>query len=189
MDRVGADYFAVLKQIREKLLANPVTLQIPIGQAEDFVGMVDLVEMKALYWDGDGAGSKMRVKSIPAELEEQAQEFRDKLLEAASECDDILMEKYIGGEVPTTGEIRRALRAGCISQKLVPMIGGASFKNKGVQPILDCVVDYLPSPLDMPPVVGSEAGRPDHPDSRKPSVDEPFAALAFKIMNDPSWAT
>ena len=185
MDRVGADYFAVLKQIREKLLANPVTLQIPIGQAEDFVGMVDLVEMKALYWDGDGAGSKMRVESIPAELEEQAQEFRDKLLEAASECDDILMEKYIGGEVPTTGEIRRALRAGCISQKLVPMIGGASFKNKGVQPILDCVVDYLPSPLDMPPVVGSEAGRPDHPDSRKPSVDEPFAALAFKIMNDP----
>ncbi|MGZ3697126.1 MAG: elongation factor G, partial [Bdellovibrionota bacterium] len=185
MDRVGADYFDVIKQVRERLIANPVAIQFPWGAEDQFKGVIDLIEMKALLWKSADLGASFEKHEIPEELVETAEEFRDKLLEAVSEFDEALMEKYVGGEIPTPAEIRAALRKGCISLKAVPMICGSSFKNKGVQPLLDAIVDFLPSPLDVPPMEGKD---PEHLDQvliRKPAVDEPFSALAFKIMNDP----
>jgi elongation factor G len=187
MDRVGADFFDVLKQIRERLGANPVAIQIPIGAEDTFKGVVDLITMKALIWKSEDLGAKYETIDIPSDLEDQAQNYRDKLLEAAAEFDDALTEKYIGGEAVTADEIRRALRKGCIAQKAFPVTCGASFKNKGVQPMLDAIVDFLPSPLDVPPIDGKDPKDPDDQTKalhRLPKFSEPFSALAFKIQND-----
>lgn len=185
MDRVGAEFFDVLAQIKERLGANPVAIQIPWGSQDTFRGIIDLVEMKALAWNSDDLGATPDIQEIPAELKDQADEYREKLIEAASECDEKLMNKYLNGEAVTTAELKAALRKGCISITLVPVTLGASFKNKGVQPMLDAIVDFLPSPLDVPPMEGKDPADLEKPMTRKASVDEPFSALAFKIMNDP----
>jgi elongation factor G len=187
MDRTGADFFDVLKQIRERLLANPVAVQIPLGSEDRLQGVIDLIAMKALVWKSEDLGAKYETTEIPEDLAETAREYRDKLLEAVAEFDDALTEKYIGGEEVTPDEIRRALRKGCIARKAFPVTCGSSFKNKGVQPMLDAIVDYLPSPLDVPPKDGRD---PRHPDDetkilhREAKFSAPFSALAFKIQHD-----
>jgi elongation factor G len=185
MDRIGADYFDVLRQIRERLGANPVAIQIPWGSQDTFRGVVDLVEMKALAWNSDDLGAKPEIQEIPAELQDEANEYREKLIEAASECDEALMEKYLNGDSISSIDIKKALRKGCISISLIPVTCGASFKNKGVQPMLDAIVDYLPSPLDVPPIEGKSSENEEKILHRKADFNEPFSALAFKIMNDP----
>ena len=184
MDRVGADFFRAVRMIQDRLGARPLPIQLPIGAEDHFAGVIDLVQMKAVLWDEESLGAKYRVESIPEDLAARAKEYREKLLEAAADCDESIMEKYLDGREITESEIRRAIRKGGLELKLVPVLCGAAFKNKGVQPLLDAVVDYLPSPLDIPPVIGK------NPDSQKeeerpPSDEAPFAALAFKIMTDP----
>ena len=183
MDRVGADFFRVVERIRERLNTNAVPVQIPIGQEENFTGVVDLIRMQAVYWL-DEKGNQYEYREIPAELHAQAQEWREKMIEAAVEMDDELMERYLEGGEVSADEIRRALRKGTLQFKLVPVLCGSAYKNKGVQLLLDAVVDYLPSPVDIGAVKGV------HPDThedleRLPSDDEPVCALAFKIQNDP----
>ncbi|MEN3000477.1 MAG: elongation factor G, partial [Armatimonadota bacterium] len=183
MDRVGADFFRVVERIRERLNTNAVPIQIPIGQEEFFQGVVDLVEMKAVYWL-DEMGTQYEYRDIPAELQAQAQEWREKMVEAAVEMDDHLMEKYLEGAPISTEEIKAALRKGTLAFRLVPVLCGSAYKNKGIQLLLDAVVDYLPSPIDIGAVRGI------HPDThaeiwRQPSDSEPLCALAFKIQNDP----
>jgi elongation factor G len=185
MDRIGADFYDVLGQIREKLGANPVAIQVPWGAEDQFAGMIDLVEMKAIRFSDQDRGTSFETTEIPENFQEHVSEYREKLIEAVSEFDDAIMEKYLSGESPSTVEIRAALRKGCISLKLVPVLCGASFKNKGVQALLDAVIDYLPSPLDIPAVEGTDPAHPDKKLVRKASEDEPFSALAFKIMSDP----
>ncbi len=185
MDRVGADFFDVFDQIRERLSANPVAVQLPWGSHDEFHGVVDLIEMKAIRYHVNDQGSTFEVVDIPDELAAQSAEYREKLHEAAAEVDDALMEKYLGGDSLSSDEIRRAIRKGCIAMKFVPVICGASFRNKGVQPLLDAIVDYLPSPLDIPAVEGRVPEDPDKTVKRCASDDEPFSALAFKIVNDP----
>jgi len=184
MDRVGSDYYAVLAQIRERLGANPIALQIPVGDEDNFFGLIDLIEMKSLVWHSEDLGATFTKNEIPAEMLEKANEYREKLVEAASDCDEALTEKYLSGDAISPQEIRAAIRKGCIAFKLVPVLCGASFKNKGVQPMLDAIVDFLPSPMDMPPVQGKDPREEDKILIRNASVDEPFAALAFKIQND-----
>jgi elongation factor G len=184
MDRVGADYFRCLDMVRSRLGAHPVAIQIPIGSEDKFVGLVDLIEMNAKVWsDDETLGKEFQVVDIPADLREQAREYRDKMIEGLAEVDDHLMEKYVAGTEITTDEIRAAVRKGTIVMKLFPVLCGASFKNKGVQVLLDSVIDYLPSPLDIPPMQGINPETREI-EERKASDDEPFAALAFKIMND-----
>ena len=185
MDRVGADFFEVLVQMKERLGANPVAIQLPIGSEDQFPGVIDLVTMKATIWHAEGLGATFEIQTIPENLQEIAEAYREKLLEAAAECDEVLTDKYINGQEITSEEIKKALRKGSISFKLVPVICGASFKNKGVQSILDAIIDYLPSPLDMPPVEGKDPRDEAQTLTRKRSFTEPFAALAFKIQNDP----
>jgi elongation factor G len=185
MDRVGADFSRCLQMVRDRLGANPVAIQLPIGREDSFVGVVDLVNELALTWpDDDSLGQNVETAPIPPDLQPLAKEYRDRMIEALAEVDERLLEKYLGDEKVTAEELKAALRAGTIAMKLVPVICGASFKNKGVQPMLDCVVDYLPSPLDIPPVRGIN---PETRESgtRLAAIDAPFAALAFKIMNDP----
>jgi elongation factor G len=184
MDRVGADFYRSLDMVRTRLGAHPVAIQIPVGAEDKFVGLVDLIEMRAHVWsDDETLGKEFQTVDIPVDLREQAREYREKLIEGLAEVDDHLMEKYVGGQEITTEEIRSAVRKGAIAMTLFPVLCGASFKNKGVQALLDAVVDFLPSPLDIPPVQGVN---PDTRavEERKASDDEPFAALAFKIMND-----
>jgi len=184
MDRVGADYFRCLDMVRSRLGAHPVAIQIPIGSEDKFVGLVDLVEMNAKVWsDDETLGKEFQVVDIPADLREQAREYHDKMIEGLAEVDDHLMEKYVAGTEITTEEIRAAVRKGTIALKVFPVLCGASFKNKGVQVLLDAVIDYLPSPLDIPPMQGINPETREI-EERKASDDEPFAALAFKIMND-----
>ena len=184
MDRIGADYFRCLDMVRSRLGAHPVAIQIPIGSEDKFVGLVDLVEMNAKVWsDDETLGKEFQVVDIPADLREQAREYRDKMIEGLAEVDDHLMEKYVAGTEITTEEIRAAVRKGTIAMKLFPVLCGASFKNKGVQALLDAVIDYLPSPLDIPPMQGINPHTREI-EERKAADDEPFAALAFKIMND-----
>jgi elongation factor G len=184
MDRVGADYYRSLDMVRSRLGAHPVAIQIPVGAEDKFVGLVDLIEMKAYLWsDDETLGKEFQTVDIPADLRDQAREYREKLIEGLAEVDDHLMEKYVGGQEITTEEIRSAVRKGAIAMKLFPVLCGASFKNKGVQTLLDAVVDFLPSPLDIPPVQGLNP-ETRAVEERKASDDEPFAALAFKIMND-----
>lgn len=189
MDRIGSNYYDVLTQMREKLGANPVAIQIPWGAEDTFKGIIDLIEMKALVWKSDDLGATFEKIAIPDELKDEAAEYREKLIESAAELDDALTEKYIGGQELTATEIKRALRKGCTRFTHIPVILGASFKNKGVQPLLDAIVDFLPSPLDVPPVEGKDPKDLEKTEIRKPSVDEPFAALAFKIQNDPYMGT
>jgi elongation factor G len=183
MDRVGADFFMSVDSVREKLGAKPVVLQIPIGREDKFRGMVDLVKMKGITFDDETMGAKYQEVAIPKDLEEQAREYRAALEEAVADVDDELMAKYLDGHPLTNDEVRRGLRKGTISMAFFPVICGTAFKNKGVQQILDAVVDYLPSPLDVPAVKGVNP-KGDLVE-RKTADSEPFAALAFKIMNDP----
>ena len=185
MDRSGADYYDVLVQMRDVLGANPVSLVIPIGQEETFKGVVDLIRMKAILWHDETQGAEFEVDDIPADLKDEAEEWRGKLLEAAAEFDETLMEKYFDDpDSITEQDIIAAVRKGTLAMECTPMLCGSSFKNKGVQTLLDYVCAFLPSPLDTPNIVGSNPETGDEED-RQPSEDEPTAALAFKIATDP----
>jgi elongation factor G len=183
MDRTGANFFKVYDQMRARLKANPIPIQIPIGAEEGFKGVIDLVKMKAIFWDEASQGMKFEYAEIPAELKESANEWREKMVEAAAEANEELMNKYLEGEALTEAEIIGALRTRTIAHEITPMLCGSAFKNKGVQAMLDAVIDYLPSPIDIPPVKGMDDH--DHEVERAASDSEPFAALAFKIMTDP----
>jgi elongation factor G len=183
MDRTGANFFKVYDQMKIRLKANPIPVQIPIGAEENFQGVVDLVKMKSIVWDDASQGTKFTYGEIPAELKETAEEWREKMLEAAAESSEEMMDKYLGGETLTEEEIKKALRNRTIAGEIVPMLCGSAFKNKGVQAMLDAVVDFLPSPVDIPPVKGEKEDGSET--SRKASDDEKFSALAFKIMTDP----
>ena len=181
MDRVGANFYSVMDQMKKQLGANPVPVVIPIGAADTFEGVIDLIKMKALYFDMKSLGKTVLEKDIPEEYMEKAQEYRQKMVESAAEQDDALMEKFFAGEELTNDEIKKALRKGCLSRAITPAFCGTAFKDKGIQPLLDGVCDYLPSPLDAGAAVSQ-----DNPDEkREVSDDEPFCGLAFKIMNDP----
>ena len=183
MDRIGANFYNVEEQIKTRLKANPVPIQIPIGAEDEFKGVVDLITMKALVWEDDTKPTDFVVKDIPADLVEKAEEYRNKMIEAVAETDDALMEKFFGGEELTIEEIKRGIKAGCLSMSMIPMVCGTSFKNKGVQPLLDAVVDYLPSPDEVEAIRGElEDGTEVVVDS---TDDGEFAGLAFKIMTDP----
>jgi elongation factor G len=183
MDRVGADFFKVYRQMRERLRGNPVPIQVPIGAEDHFQGVVDLVRMKAIYWDDASQGMKFEIRDIPAELMDTCKEWREKMLEAAAEADEELMNKYLEGHALSEEDIKKGLRKRTIANEIVPMLCGSAFKNKGVQAMLDAVVDYMPAPTDIPPVTGElENGKEGE---RRASDDEPFAGLAFKIMTDP----
>jgi elongation factor G len=184
MDRVGADFYVSVQTMIDRLGANPVPIQIPIGRESEFKGSIDLVTMKAYVYDDETLGAKYVVKEIPADLLGRAKEYRDKMLDAVAEFDEQAMEKYLNGQPLTEEEIRRAIRAGVISMKMTPILCGSAFKNKGVQQLLDGVVDFLPSPLDVESVTGIDPNT-EQEVKRRPSDSEPFAALAFKIMTDP----
>jgi len=184
MDRIGADFFRGIAMIKDRLKANPVPLQIPIGSEEHFKGVVDLVEMKGIVWNDESLGAVYDVIDIPADLVDQAQEYRDAMIEEISSHDDALMMKYMEGEELTKEEIKNAIRQCTLDIKICPVICGSSFKNKGVQNLLDAVLDYMPAPTDIPAIQGIDANT-EAPIERKASDSEPFAALAFKIMTDP----
>ena len=184
MDRVGADFFAAVQTMIDRLGARPVLIQLPFGREDGFRGVIDLVAMKALIFDDETLGAAFVVDDVPAEYVEQAREYRDKLIDSVAEFDESVMERYLGGEVLSVDEIKRAIRMGTIGLRVTPVLCGSAFKNKGVQPLLDAVVDYLPSPLDLPPVVGVDP-KTGGELIRRPQADEPFSALAFKIMSDP----
>lgn len=183
MDITGADFFNVMKMMRERLNANPVAIQLPIGAEDEFRGIIDLVKMDAIVYEDD-LGKVTDEVEIPEGYKEQAEEYREKLIEACAEADDDLMEKYLGGEEITEDEIRRAIRKATIACQMTPVTCGTSYRNKGVQPLLDAIVDYMPAPTDIPPIAGVN---PDtgEADSRPSSDTAPFSALAFKIMTDP----
>jgi elongation factor G len=183
MDRVGADFFKVYRQMKDRLRANPVPIQIPIGAEDKFQGVVDLTRMKAIYWDEASQGMKFEFRDIPAELSELAKEWHDKMVEAAAEADDDLMHKYLEGHDLSMEDVKKGLRKRTINNEIVPMLCGSAFKNKGVQAMLDAVIEYLPAPTDIPPVKGEDDD--GKPAERKASDEEPFAGLAFKIMTDP----
>jgi elongation factor G len=185
MDRIGADFYNVEKQIRERLKANPVPIQIPIGAEDNFKGVVDLVKMKALVWEDEAAlGSKYEIEEIPEELREKAEEYREKMIEAVVETDEELMEKYFAGEELTEEELKKAIKKATINLEIVPMLCGTAFKNKGVQPLLDAVIDYLPAPTEVTWIKGIDP-KTGEEISVNPGDDEPFSGLAFKIMTDP----
>jgi len=184
MDKMGADFEHAVDTIRKRLNARPVAIQIPIGQEAAFKGVVDLVDMKAIYWRDETMGAKYEVEEIPAELKKKAEAFHAQLVESVAENDDEILHKFLEGEHISADELRASLRKSVIALKLFPVLCGTAFKNKGVQTLLDAVVDYLPSPLDIPPTQGID---PDHPEKkleRKPADSEPFSGLAFKIMAD-----
>jgi elongation factor G len=186
MDKLGADFFFTVKTIKDRLKAKPLVLQLPIGAESDFVGVVDLVENRALVWHGETAlGEKYEIEAIPADLVEQAAEYRSELLEAVAETDEALLEKYLGGEELTVAEIKAGIRQLVVASEAYPVLCGSAFKNKGVQPMLDAVVDYLPSPLDTPNVVGHDVKDESVAVERKADASEPFAALAFKVAAHP----
>jgi elongation factor G len=183
MDRQGADFFKVYDQMKARLKANPVPIQIPIGAEEKFEGVVDLVQQKAIYWDDSTQGMKFELREIPANLADTAKEWREKMVESAAEANETLMNKYLDSGDLTVEEIKQGLRLRTIGSEIVPMLCGSAFKNKGVQAMLDAVIDYMPAPTDIPPVKGElDNGKEG---LRKASDDEPFAGLAFKIMTDP----
>ncbi len=183
MDRIGADFFEVERQIKERLKSNAVPIQIPIGAEDDFQGVVDLVEMKAIIWEDEGFGQKYQITDIPADLVDKANEYREKLIEAVAETSEDLMEKYFGGEELTVEEIKKGIKTATLDMSMVPMLCGTAFKNKGVQPMLDAVVDYLPAPTEVQNIHAEDLeGNPVEVES---TDNGPFAALAFKIMTDP----
>lgn len=185
MDKLGADFYFTIRTIKDRLNATPLPLQIPIGSENDFIGVVDLVEMRALTWRGEVAkGEDYTVEEIPADLQDKVEEYRTALVEAVAETDDELMELYLGGEELSVEQIKNGVRKLVTDRAAYPVLCGSAFKNKGVQPMLDAVIDYLPSPYDVPPVEGFLTDG-ETPASRKPSKDEPFSALAFKIAAHP----
>ena len=185
MDRVGADFYRAVDTIVDRLKARPVAIQIPVGAEDQFKGIIDLVEMKAVLWRDETLGAKFDVVDIPADLAEKAAEYREKMVEAVSECDDHLMEKYLEGKPVEKDELKAGIRKATIAMQIFPVICGSAFKNKGVQTMLDAVVDYLPSPLDIPSVKGTDIDDKEKQLVRHASDDEPFSALVFKIMTDP----
>jgi len=184
MDKIGADFYNTVKMIVDRLGAVPLPIQLPIGAESDFLGVIDLVKMKAVIWDAETLGASYHEEDIPADLMEKALEYREKLIELAVEHDDAAMEAYLDGTEPDMATLKKCIRKGTMISAFVPVICGTAFKNKGVQPMLDAVVDYLPSPIDVGAVKGLKVDS-DEPDKRMPTDEEPFSALAFKIMNDP----
>jgi elongation factor G len=184
MDRMGADFFMSVGSMVERLGARPVPVQLPIGAEDNFRGPLDLIDMKALYYDDETLGAKYVEGDIADDLLPQAKEYREKMIEALSDVDDKLMEKYLNGETITPDEIRAALRKGTLEMKITPVLCGTAFKNKGVQQLLDAIIDYLPAPGDVPPVMGKNADTGEE-ETRRADENEPFAALAFKVMTDP----
>jgi elongation factor G len=183
MDRAGANFLRVIDMIRARLRANPVAIQLPIGAEESFEGVIDLIRMKAIYWDMETQGMKFEYREIPASLRAQAEEYRGKMIEAAAEANDALMHRYLEHEQLSDAEIRAGLRERSLRNEIVLTMCGSAFKNKGVQALLDAVIEFMPSPVDMPDVKG--INERDEPATRKASDEEPFSALAFKILNDP----
>ncbi len=184
MDRLGADFFGALESIKDRLGANVAVIQLPIGAEGNYKGLIDLVTMEALVWYDEELGAKWEVEEIPEDLRAQADEYRSALIDVLSSFDENILEKFVAEEEITVDDLRSALRAGTIAGEIVPVLNGTAFKNKGVQPLLDAVVDYLPSPVDLPPTKGMSV-KGDEELERKPSDSEPFSALAFKIMTDP----
>ncbi|RHA39122.1 elongation factor G [Cellulomonas rhizosphaerae] len=186
MDKLGADFYFTVKTIVDRLKAKPLVIQLPIGAENDFIGVVDLVEMRALVWRGETAlGEKYEVEEIPADLVEKADQYRAELLEAVAETDDELLEKFLGGEELTVAEIKAGIRKLTVASEAYPVLCGSAFKNKGVQPMLDAVIDYLPTPLDVPAVEGHDMKDPELVVERHPDSTEPFSALAFKVASHP----
>ena len=185
MDRIGANFYRTVDMIVDRLGAVPLVTQMPIGSESEFAGLVDLLKMKAIIWEGDDLGASFSEKEIPADMLEKAKEYRTKLVETAVEMDDAAMEAYLNGQEPDLATLKKCIRKGTIAYKFVPVLCGSSFKNKGVQTMLDAVVDYLPSPLDMPVNVGTAVDNPEQKIERKADPSEPFSGLAFKIANDP----
>ncbi|MCB0355160.1 MAG: elongation factor G [Bdellovibrionales bacterium] len=185
MDKIGANFDYAVSTIRDRLGANAVPLQVMIGAESELKGVIDLIEMKAIIYNDETMGAKYDLAEIPAELKDTAESAREYMLEAIAECDDAFMEKYLGGEELSPEEIRAVVRKGTLSQQIFPVLGGSSFKNKGVQPLLDAVIHYLPSPLDVPPVVGFDPDDETKEITREAKDEEPFSALAFKIITDP----
>ena len=185
MDRVGADYEACIQQLRSKLHANPIPVQWPIGAEDSFQGVVDLIAQKALVWRDEALGAEYSVEEIPTALVETAKHRREEMIEALGEVDDSILEKYVHGESVSAEELQAALRRATIALKAVPVLCGSAFKNKGVQSLLDAVIDYLPSPVDIPPIEGSSPENEEQKVVRRAADDEPFSALIFKIMSDP----
>src|SRR5882762_5353111 len=183
MDKIGADFFQCLKDIVDRLGAKPIAIQLPIGAESSFKGLIDLVRMKAVVWEDEGLGAKYHDEDIPADLVEQAKEYREKMLEAAVELDDDVMAAWLDGKEPDEATIKRLLRKAVITGAFYPVLCGSAFKNKGVQPLLDAVIDYLPSPLDVPPIMGIDPK--GNAVVRKPDDKAPLSLLAFKIMDDP----
>ncbi len=184
MDKIGADFLYSVKTLHERLQANAHPIQLPIGAEDQFKGIIDLVEMKARIY-GNDIGTDVEEVEIPEEYKAQAEEYREKLVEAVAELDEELMEKYLGGEEITIDELKAAIRKGTVNVEFYPVVCGSAFKNKGVQPMLDAVIDYLPSPLDVPAIKGHVPDAEEEIVERHPSDDEPFSALAFKVMTDP----
>lgn len=182
MDRMGANYLKVIETIKEKLNVNPLLIQLPIGHEENFVGVIDLIELKKYVWSSEGTGEEYEV--LPVEIDEEIEKARSELIERVCESDDKLLEKYINGEEITVDDIKRVIRNGVIKGIFHPLLFGSSLKNKGIQPLLDAIVDYLPSPIDIPPVKGKNPNTMED-EERKHSPDEPLAALVFKVQNDP----
>ena len=183
MDRVGADFFRVLKQLSDRLSANPVALQIPLGSEDAFTGVIDLIEMHAVVYDDESKGAQFQVAPIPDEYRQKAEEYRERLVEAVCDIDDLLMEAYLEGSEIGKDQIRLAVKKGALSLKITPVLCGTAFKNKGVQPLLDAIVDYLPSPREVGAVTGKDEGGQDQ--VRYPDNGEAFSSLAFKVMTDP----
>ncbi|GAA7411764.1 elongation factor G [Helicobacter pylori] len=184
MDRIGANFYNVENQIKQRLKANPVPINIPIGAEDTFIGVIDLVQMKAIVWNNETMGAKYDVEEIPSDLLEKAKQYREKLVEAVAEQDEALMEKYLGGEELSIEEIKKGIKTGCLNMSLIPMLCGSSFKNKGVQTLLDAVIDYLPAPTEVVDIKGIDP-KTEEEVFVKSSDDGEFAGLAFKIMTDP----
>ena len=185
MDRIGADFYRCVDMIVDRLGANPLVLQLPLGSESNFKGVIDLIKMKAIVWEEEKLGAKFSYQEIPEEFKADSDKYREKMIETVVELDDSLMEKYLDGTIPTEEQIKNLIRKGTIASKFVPVLCGSAFKNKGVQPMLDAVIDYLPSPVEVEAIKGVKYNDPEQTVSRKSSDSEPFSALAFKIMNDP----
>jgi elongation factor G len=186
MDKLGADFYFTVKTIIERLGATPLVIQLPIGAENDFIGVIDLIQMRALTWRGEvKMGDDYTIEEIPANLAEKAAKYRHDLIERVAEADDVLLEKYLGGEELNVAEIKGAIRKLTIASEIYPVLCGSAFKNKGIQPMLDAVIDFLPSPLDVPPMIGHDVRDPEKEIVRKPDATEPFSALAFKVMTHP----
>jgi elongation factor G len=184
MDKIGADFFVSVRMVRERLGANPIVLQLPLGVESSFTGIIDLIRMKAVRWDDESLGANFHDEEIPADLLDLAKKYREMLVEQAVEVDEAATEAYLEGKEPAEAELKALIRKGTVNSRFVPILCGSAFKNKGVQPLLDAVVDYLPSPLDVPPVSGIDVKTGEEA-SREPRDDAPLSMLAFKIMNDP----